>query len=98
MLGQPALRSASGGPSAVAVFTRVGLMMLPSRLLLLAALRPTASRALPLWLSVVFQGCVCLLTFLSRRGWRQPIGPTLITLYLIALAWLWWGATGRDDW
>jgi HEAT repeat protein len=98
MLGQPAHRSTSVGPTAVAVFTRVGLMLLPTGLLLLAALRHPGPNALMLWLGIGFQGCVCLLSFLSRRGWRQPVGPTLITLYLIALAWLWWGAAGREDW
>jgi hypothetical protein len=36
------------------------------------------------------------LTFMSARSWRQPVGPSVITLYLVALAWLWCGTTSRD--
>jgi hypothetical protein len=50
-----------------------------------------------LWLATAFQGLVCLLSFLSKRSWQQPVGPSVITLYLIALAWLWWG-DGMNDW
>src|SRR5262249_15961267 len=38
---------------------------------------------------------VCILTFLSPNG-RQPLGPSIITLYLIALGWLWFGDVEID--
>src|SRR5262245_29306756 len=97
MFGQPAFRSVSGGPSVVTGLLRAALLLLPTGLLLVASLRHPGAGSLMLWLGTGFQACVCLLSFLSRRGWSQPIGPALITLYLIALAWLWTG-TARDDW
>jgi hypothetical protein len=97
MFGQPALRSVSAGPSVITGLLRAALLLLPTGLLLLASLRHPGPGSLMLWLGTGFQACVCLLSFLSRRGWSQPIGPALITLYLIGLAWLWTGST-RDDW
>jgi hypothetical protein len=41
---------------------------------------------------------VCVLSFLSRRGREQAVGPSVITLYLVALGWLWWGAGDVNDW
>jgi hypothetical protein len=49
-----------------------------------------------LWLATTFQAVICGLSFLNRRG-QQPLGPSVVTLYFIALAWLWWG-DGIDDW
>ncbi len=37
------------------------------------------------------------MSFFSWRSWYQSIGPSVITLYLIALCWLWWGAA-EGDW
>jgi hypothetical protein len=48
-------------------------------------------------MGTAFQVIVCTLSFLSNRNWRQPLGPSIITLYLIALCWLWW-ADDLTDW
>jgi hypothetical protein len=50
-----------------------------------------------LWMGTAFQVIVCGLSFLSTRNWRQPVGPSIITLYLIALCWIWW-ADDLSDW
>jgi HEAT repeat protein len=76
---------------------RFTLFLLPTGLLLVASLRFPGANNPMLWLGTGLQAGVCFLTFLTRGNWRQPVGPQLITLYLIALAWLWWG-DGRDDW
>jgi hypothetical protein len=79
-------------------FARVGVMLLPAGLLLIAALRSLDGPNLNLWLGVTFQVLVCLLTFLTRYRTRPPMGPAVITLYVIALGWLWFGAPHNDDW
>jgi hypothetical protein len=44
-----------------------------------------------------FQLLICSLTFFSARSWDQPIGPSIVTLYLTAVAWLWFGDP-LNDW
>jgi HEAT repeat protein len=51
-----------------------------------------------LWLGTGFQVVVCCLSFFSRKAREVGIGPSVITLYLIALGWLWWGAHDQVDW
>ncbi len=52
---------------------------------------PRARRAL-------FQFLACALAFVSRQGWRDPVGPAVIMLYVIALSWMLMASVGRDDW
>jgi hypothetical protein len=77
---------------------RLVFLLLPSILLLIAGLRHPGgdSESLMLWLGTAFQAAVCFLTFFSRRSWDQPLGPSVVTLYLIALAWLWFGSQSED--
>jgi hypothetical protein len=77
---------------------RIGGLLLPGVLLMLAAFRVPEQNALMLWLGVAFQFLVALLSFVSRPAWRQPLGPSVITLYVIALGWLWLGVGNSDDW
>jgi HEAT repeats len=77
---------------------RLVVLLLPATLLGMAALRVPPSQALMLWLGAAFQALCCLLSLVSRQGWRQPIGPSAITLYVIALGWLWFGTQGANDW
>ena len=49
-------------------------------------------------MGTAFQVMVCGLSLLSRQGRREPVGPSVITLYIIALGWLWLGTLGSDDW
>ncbi len=91
------VQSGSGGPAVLSVLLRAFLFLLPTGLMLVASLRHPGPNRLMLWLGTGLQVGLCLPTLLSRASWRQPVGPSLITLYLIALAWLWWG-DGRDDW
>jgi HEAT repeats len=78
---------------------RLGFLILPTCLLLIASLRHPglASNSLTLWVGTGFQALVCMLTFFSRRSWNEPLGPSVVTLYLIALAWLWLGSQ-TEDW
>jgi hypothetical protein len=74
------------------------ILLLPAALLGVAALRSNWDR--PPWLllaGLVFQLLICLLTFLSSQSWNQSIGPSIVTLYLTAVAWLWFG-DGVGDW
>ncbi len=85
------------GHTLLPFIARFTILLIPSGLLLLASLRHPQGHNLMLWCGTAFQGIVCAMTMLNRRNWRQPLGPSVITLYLIALAWLWFG-DGRDDW
>src|SRR5262249_30620129 len=92
------IKIGSGSPSVPAgnLLLRFLVLILPTTLLLGSAARhPETGNAL-LWTATGFQGLVCGLSLLSRRTWRQPIGPTVITLYLVALAWLWCSDAGND--
>jgi hypothetical protein len=94
-----ALFNSRPGPRNRSLFTTVFrpfVLILPAALLLGAVLRGSANNSLMLWVATAFQGLVCLLSFASRRTWQQPIGPSVITLYLIGLAWLWWGDSVND--
>lgn len=77
---------------------RLAALMLPAVLLLIAALRTPPEMSLMLWLGTGFQVLVCLLNFSSLQGWRSPLGPSVITLYVIALGWLWLGSLNHRDW
>jgi HEAT repeats len=92
------LRAASGPRLVLAHVGRVATLLLPAFLLLVAALRCGDEFNLNLWLGTTFQGLVCLLTFLTRHHARQPMGPAVVTLYIIALGWLWLGTPHGDDW
>src|SRR5262245_14582081 len=76
---------------------RLSFLLLPTVLLLIASLRHPGPNSLMLWLGTAFQISVCFLSFFSRRTWRQPLGPSVVTLYLIALAWIWF-APRTEDW
>ena len=77
---------------------RAAIMLLPAGLLLIAVLRNGEEGNLNLWLGIIFQLLVCLLTFVTRYTTRPPMGPAVVTLYVIALGWLWFGIPHGDDW
>jgi hypothetical protein len=90
-------RSTFSVPTLVVQALRVGILLLPTGLLLYASFRTDDPKHL-LLLGAAFQLLVCILSFVSQWGRQQPIAPSVITLYLIALGWLWWGTGARDDW
>src|SRR5262249_31009962 len=92
------LRSASWTNVILITATRIAIMLAPAGILGLAALRAgDQSRAL-LALGAAFQLVVCLFSFVSSRSWQQPVAPSVITLYLIALGWFWISGGLVDDW
>jgi len=78
------------------VLTRFVALALPGALRVVASLRMTGSSAFLMVMGAAFQGLVCLLSFLNRRSWQQPVAPSIITLYLIGFCWLWWAQAGHD--
>jgi HEAT repeats len=76
---------------------RLALLQVPAALLLAVSLRTPQENSLILWFGTAFQAVVGVLTFLSRRSWQPTMAPTIITLYLTALSWLWFGDR-LDDW
>jgi hypothetical protein len=93
-----AQHSASTGSTLGKNLARVGVMLLPGALLLVGCFRYEGSPNLMLWLGAAFQVLVCILSFLSRQNYRQPLGPSVVTLYVIALGWLWLGTANLEDW
>jgi hypothetical protein len=81
------------------LLVRATILVLPTLLIGAVSLRrqQMGDNCLLLWLGTAFEACVCFLSFFSRGTWRQPLGPSLITLYLIGLAWLWFGDK-HEDW
>lgn len=77
---------------------RIAILLLPAVLLLLASNRSEGQSRVMLLMGGAFQIVVCCFSFLSRRSWQQPAGPSVIALYLIGLGWLWVGAKGGSDW
>lgn len=98
---QTVLRSRPKGrvSALIALAVRVLLLFLPAALLFVSVLRTEGSPQIMLALGSIFQVLVCCLSFLSQRGWREPAAPSMITLYLIALGWLWLvQPSSADDW
>ncbi len=85
--------------SLVACVIRVPVLLLPAGLLLIGVLRTDGQPQTMLALGAFFQILVCFLSFVSPRGWRDALAPSVIVLYLIALGWLWLAAPQiSDDW
>lgn len=98
MREQSSSRTELTRPPLVPVVSRILTLLLPALLLLLASGRAEGPSRTMLMLGGAFQIVVCCFSFLSRRSWHQPAGPSVIALYLIALGWLWLGADVRADW
>jgi HEAT repeat protein len=96
----PRFTSGPGQPSAglLVHLVRLALLLLPFSLFLAVSLRlPPGSAGLS-WLGTLFLGLACILSLGLRQGWREPVGPAVIMLYVIALSWLVLGTTGIYDW
>ncbi len=76
---------------------RAAILLLPSALIGIAAARSWDAKPWMLVGGLIFQLLVCLMTFITSRSWSQPLGPSIVTLYLTAVAWLWFG-DGVSDW
>ena len=88
----------SNRPSLPLRLGRLGLLLLPITLLVTVSLRSNGSATGMLWLGALFPALACVLALFSRQGWREPTGPAVIMLYVIALCWVLLAATGMDDW
>jgi hypothetical protein len=75
---------------------RVAVLLFPAGMLGIAAFRSWDDRPYVLLGGMGFQLLICFLAFISHRSWNQPIGPSIVTLYLTAVAWLWFGDTAND--
>ncbi len=76
-------------PSLLSVAFRLGVLWLPAAVLLVGCLRSEESLRQLLWLGTAVEVLLGCLLILNPRTWRQPVGPPVIILYLIALIWLW---------
>jgi len=78
------------------MLVRAGILLIPASLLLIAAMRAWEYQPWVLVGGFAFQMLICLLTFVSARAWEHPIGPSIVTLYLTGVAWLWFGDVSSD--
>src|SRR4051794_13452553 len=100
MSTHPRFKSRRGQPRTGLVqhLGRLTLLALPLALLLIASFRLPNAVARLLWMGVLFQGLGILLALWTRQGGREPLGPALIMLYIIALGWMLFSSVGRPDW
>jgi hypothetical protein len=95
-------RSRAKSPRRLVSLVRLAVLLLPAGLLLLGSLRAEKHGNAHLWLSVgaAFQILFGSLSFHNRTGWRQPLGPAALLLYLTGVGWLWLavGTSELDDW
>jgi HEAT repeat protein len=95
-------RFASGSerPSAglVVRLGRLLVLFLPVTLLLAVSVRAAGEASTILWMGTLFQALACGLALWTSAAGREPAGPAVIMLYVIALSWLLLGGPGREDW
>ena len=78
---------------------RVCVFLLPAAVLLVGVRRAEGPPRTMLALGSTFEALICWLIVGRRRAWRQPVGPFVITLYLLALGWLCIvPPTASEDW
>jgi hypothetical protein len=75
---------------------RAAVLLFPALVLFIAAVRTHQDKPWVLYGGMGFQLLICFLAFISHRSWSQPIGPSIVTLYLTAVAWLWFGDSASD--
>lgn len=91
-------RSGRKVPSGVMIAVRVGVLLLPAGLLLLASLQTKDEPQMLLWLGTACQFLFCFLLVLGQQAWQRPMGPLSVMLYFVALAWMWLIAGSLDAW
>src|SRR5262245_60375044 len=91
-------RSGSRSLFVLALVARVAALLLPAALLLTAARRRLDESHRTPGLGPAFRLLACSPTSRARHNARQPMGPAVVTLYIIALGWLWLGTPYGDDW
>src|SRR5262249_6084245 len=77
---------------------RLLVLFLPVTLLLAVSGRAATEASTILWLGTLFQALACGLALWTSAAGREPAGPAVIMLYVIALSWLLLGGPGREDW
>lgn len=100
-MAQSATRAGQSKPSLFVIVLRCCILLLPVMLLVLAVFRVRAwgqSDTL-LIAGAVFQVVATAFAFRDPKRWRQPMGTQAFVLYVIALAWLWFGlGPEMHDW
>jgi HEAT repeat protein len=95
---QARLAAETGKPVGVVLQAfRLGLLFLPTLLLLSVSVRLQGGATLVLLLGSATLALGCLLILCTRPG-QQPAGPAVIMLYVIGLSWLVLGTAGIYDW
>lgn len=90
-------------PKAVSHLLRLargGVLLVPAFLLAVGAVRQSGNTTAMglLALGSLFQFLACGLACVSRQNLREPVGPVVIMLYVIALSWMLMASVGADDW
>ncbi len=83
--------------SALNLAARLVVVFFPGVLLLIIAMRHSGQAATILWIGGAFQVGVCLLFLWEQNNRPQSMPFAILALYVIALAWLWFGVA-QEDW
>jgi hypothetical protein len=81
----------------VRALARLSVLLLPLALLFLGILRTAGVPQVVLALGALLQILVCYL-ILKDGAWHSTLGPSVVTLYLTALGWLWMALGDQLDW
>lgn len=81
----------------LSLVARLAVVLLPSLLLLILAARHSGQAATILWIGTAFQVGVCLLFLWEQNNRPQSMPFAVLALYVIALAWVWFGVA-EEDW
>lgn len=75
---------------------RLLVLFFPTLVLAIAALRQSGANATMLWMGTAFQVGVCLLYLFGQKTRPESMSLAVLALYLIALAWFWFGVADED--
>src|SRR5260370_40573318 len=92
------IRAPKRAPGSFTFPLRAVVLLLLAGLLVLGVLRTTESSQIILGLGALVQAVLGGSALLRRRIWQPPAGMSVITLYLMALGWLWLGGSQINDW
>lgn len=93
----PGVPGSRVAPKYFVVF-HAAILFFPAMLLFIASVRATGRIQTVLWLGTAVQILICCMLYLTQRASRPPIGPAVILLYLLGLAWIWAGHGNSVDW
>src|SRR5262245_58241396 len=94
---EPSMWKSRHLPITVNQAIRLAVLFFPALLLAIAALRHSGPHATMLWMGAAFQVGVCFLYVIAQNHRPESTALAVLALYLVALAWFWFGVA-ENDW